>query len=160
MWSNSWVTSPSYNTGASWTMNVQTESHGDEIETMQDMSTMAGSFDVGDEELDQSVMDGGNDNQRKQPTRSTTERNATTKKSSLSKRNIPFDDYYDNEPVRHSTSHCEIGPDGSTYVCQPYKVEILERELFTNTPGNARRTAIIETLRTRKFLLILILRSE
>ena len=60
------------------------------------------------------------------------------------------DDYYDNDPVKASMAHCELGPDGSTYICQPYKVELLERQLFTNNPGNARRIAIIETLRTRK----------
>ena len=56
MWNNSWgmTSSPSAGTGTSWTMHVQTEDHGDEIETMQDMSTMAGSFDIGDE--DESIL--------------------------------------------------------------------------------------------------------
>jgi hypothetical protein len=39
--------------------------------------------------------------------------------------------------------------DGS-WVCLPYKIEKLERELFSNSPGSGRRTAIIETLRQSK----------
>jgi hypothetical protein len=41
--------------------------------------------------------------------------------------------------------------DGS-WVCLPYKIEKLERELFSNSPGSGRRTAIIETLRQSKIL--------
>lgn len=40
---------------------------------------------------------------------------------------------------------CEF-TDGS-WVCHPYKIETLERQLFHNSPGAARRTAVIETLR-------------
>jgi hypothetical protein len=147
MWSNSWgmTSSPSAGTGASWTMHVQTEDHGDEIETMQDMSTMAGSFDIGDE--DESILPTSND-------KSSTANAATPKPNSKARGKFQgdtmSDDYYDNGPAKASMSHCELGPDGSTYICQPYKVELLERQLFTNDPGNARRIAIIETLRTRK----------
>ena len=34
-----------------------------------------------------------------------------------------------------------------TYGCQPYKVEILDKQLIGNSPGTGRRTAVIETLR-------------
>lgn len=36
---------------------------------------------------------------------------------------------------------------GGGYVCQPYKVEILDRQLLGNSPGAGRRAAVIETLR-------------
>lgn len=144
MWNNSWgmTSSPSAGTGTSWTMHVQTEDHGDEIETMQDMSTMAGSFDIGDEDesiLPTSKVDGNTGNTTVQKP-----------KSKTSQRNAMNDDYYDSDPVKASMAHCELGSDGSTHICQPYKVELLERQLFTNNPGSARRVAIIETLRTRK----------
>ena len=148
MWSNSWgvASNPSAGTGTSWTMHVQTEDHGDEIETMQDMSTMAGSFDIGDE--DESILPTSND-------KSSAENAATQKPTSKTRGKFQgdtmSDEYYENEPVKSCVSQCELGPDGSTFICQPYKIELLERQLFTNTPGNARRIAIIETLRTRKY---------
>lgn len=33
------------------------------------------------------------------------------------------------------------------YTCQPYKVEVLDRQLLGNSPGAGRRAAVIETLR-------------
>ena len=139
MWNNSWgmMSSPSAGTGTSWTMHVQTDDHGDEIETMQDMSTM-GSFDIGEE--DESVL----------PTKNDSTQKPKSEKRRTVQRNAINDDYYDSDPAKAAMAHCEIGPDGSTHICQPYKVELLERQLFTNNPGNARRIAIIETLRVRK----------
>jgi hypothetical protein len=146
MWNNSWgmMSSPSAGTGTSWTMHVQTEDHGDEIETMQDMSTMAGSFDIGDE--DESILptNNGDSNGGNVPAQKPKSETRRTKPGDTME-----DDYYDSDPVKASIAHCELGPDGSTFICQPYKVELLERQLFTNNPGNARRVAIIETLRTR-----------
>ena len=34
-----------------------------------------------------------------------------------------------------------------TWICHPYKVEMLEQQLFQNSPGSTRRNAVIETLR-------------
>ncbi len=128
MWNNSWgMSAPSAGTGTSWTMQVQTEDNGDEIETMQDMSTMGGSFDFADEE-DESILMTKND---KGNAANTTPQKAASE--------------------RRAASPCELGPDNSTYICQPYKVELLERQLFTNSPGSTRRTAIIQTLRKRKY---------
>ena len=128
MWNNSWgMSAPSAATGTSWTMQVQTEDNGDEIETMQDMSTMGGSFDFADEE-DESILMTQNDKGNAA--------NTTSKKAASERR---------------AASPCELGPDHSTYICQPYKVELLERQLFTNSPGTTRRAAIIETLRKRKY---------
>jgi hypothetical protein len=137
MWNNSWgMSNPSAGTGASWTMQVQTEDNGDELETVQDTSMVAGSFDIGDE--DESVLP-NNQNPKVQ-----------------SRGKIPTNDadYYDSDPTKSSISPCELGPDG-TYICQPYKIELLERQLFTNNPGNTRRIAIIETLRTRTYFNVL-----
>jgi hypothetical protein len=141
MWSNSWgmTSTPSAGTGTSWTMHVQTEDHGDEIETMQDMSTIAGSFDIGDE--DESILRTTNE-------KGTTTKATTPKQNSQTRGKCGA---MNDETVKSSISQCELGPDGSTYICQPYKVELLERQLFTNNPGNARRVAIIETLRARKY---------
>jgi hypothetical protein len=148
MWNNSWglASSPSAGTGTSWTMQVQTEDHGDEIETMQDMSMTAGSFDIGDE--DESILPTNNDDVN---TGNTTAQKQKNENRGKKQGNKMIDDYYDSNPVKASIAHCELGPDGSTYICQPYKVELLERQLFTNNPGNARRVAIIETLRSRKY---------
>jgi hypothetical protein len=41
---------------------------------------------------------------------------------------------------------CELQEDGS-WVCRPYKIEILQQQIKENSPGSGRRTAIIETLR-------------
>ena len=127
-------------------MHVQTEDHGDEIETMQDMSTMDGSFEIGDE--DESILPTSNDNKRGADNNEARKPNFKT--HGKFQADTMDDDYYDDDAVKRSTAQCELGPDGSTYICQPYKVELLERQLFTNNPGNARRIAIIETLRTRK----------
>jgi hypothetical protein len=41
---------------------------------------------------------------------------------------------------------CEMSTDG-TWICHPYKIELLEQQLFHNSPGSTRRNAVIETLR-------------
>lgn len=41
---------------------------------------------------------------------------------------------------------CELSAD-STWICHPYKIELLEQQLFHNSPGLTRRNAVIETLR-------------
>jgi hypothetical protein len=141
MWNNnSWgfsnPTAGSGGTGTSWTMQVQTEDIGDEVETVQDTSMIAGSFDIGDE--DESVLPNNNG---KPAVMSTSKLTAHDK------------EYYDSDPTKSSLSQCELGPDG-TYICHPYKIEMLERQLFTNNPGNTRRIAIIETLRKCKYFSI------
>lgn len=109
--------------GTTWTMNVQTEEHGDEIETTQD-----GSVTVASVEEEQ--------------------QNAAKRKPTVDPA-APKQSHPDDIP---STSSCDY-VDGS-WVCHPYKIEILERQLFSNTPGMARRTAIIETLRSREYFVI------
>jgi hypothetical protein len=124
MWSNSkdshggfWGSS-SNSMGTTWTMNIQTEEHGDEIETMRDGSVT----DASQEEEEESVVN----------------RKSVVDTAARPKQN-----------VERSTSTCDY-VDG-TWVCHPYKIELLERQLFSNTPGMARRTAIIETLRSREY---------
>jgi hypothetical protein len=130
--------SPSAGTGASWTMHVQTEDNGDEIETLQDMSN--GSFDIGEE------------GERALPIQGETNSRATGTTQSRTKSRPKETGLPDDEQIKSSLSQCERASVGSAYVCQPYKVEQLERQLFTNDPGTTRRVAIIETLRTRTFL--------
>jgi hypothetical protein len=38
-------------------------------------------------------------------------------------------------------------PGSGMYICQQYKLETLERQLFNHSPGAARRASIIEALR-------------
>jgi hypothetical protein len=49
------------------------------------------------------------------------------------------------EQVLVPESPCNL-IDGN-WVCHPYKIEQLEQQLYSNSPGASRRTAIIETLR-------------
>jgi hypothetical protein len=128
MWSDSkdshggfWGSS-SNSMGTTWTMNVHTEEHGDEIETMQDGSVTVASL----EEEEQNVAN-----------KKSTEPASRPKQS--------------NSDAIPSTSTCDY-VDG-TWVCHPYKIELLERQLFSNTPGMARRTAVIETLRSREYFI-------
>jgi hypothetical protein len=51
---------------------------------------------------------------------------------------------------------CHMAENG-TWVCHPYKLEKLERELFNNSPGAGRRSAIIETLQKSESCLQFIL---
>jgi hypothetical protein len=126
MWNSSWwfsdPTAGSVGTGTSWTIQVQTD---DEVETE--------SFEIGDEDV--SVL-----------------RNNNISPAAMSTSKVPAHDaeYYDSDPTKSSISQCKLGPDG-TYTCLPYKIELLERQLFTNNPGMTRRIAIIETLQKRKY---------
>ena len=54
------------------------------------------------------------------------------------------------EQVLPTTPSCSLV--NGRWVCHPYKIEQLERQLFNNSPGAGRRTAIIETLRQSEFL--------
>jgi hypothetical protein len=126
MWSTrdslgSWGMSNSM--GTAWTMNVQTEDHGDEIETFQDGSTTVASMEEEEETMASS----------KKPSVSSPQRRQQQQRSA----------------VEETSSSCDL-VDG-TWVCHPYKIELLERQLFSNNPGVARRTAIIETLRSRTY---------
>lgn len=62
-----------------------------------------------------------------------------------------------NPVIRTTLSHSEGVKSTSTdyvdgaLVYQPYKKELLERQLFSNTPGMARGTAIIKTLQSREY---------
>ena len=47
----------------------------------------------------------------------------------------------ENGGVEHVLSTAQ-----NSWICQPYKIEQLERELYSNSPGPGRRAAVIETL--------------
>jgi hypothetical protein len=105
----------------SWTTNIQAEENGDEIETIQDEST--------------TVASAGTD----QDGRPAVYANVSPTKGN---------DATDDQGLNMASSSCDL-VDG-TWVCHPYKIELLERQLFSNNTGSSRRAAIIETLRYRK----------
>ena len=122
-----WRTNSNNSSHSVWTMNVQTQDYGDEIETMRDGSVSAASLEDDDFSVPKS-----------RPKLVIPQRSQVKGQEAAA---VP------------SSSTCDL-VDG-TWVCHPYKIELLERQLFSNTPGEARRTAIIETLRSRKNMYLL-----
>lgn len=107
----------------SWTMRFQGEDNGAETATIQDGSTVGSGTDEDDIVICSKIS----------KSRETEARETEA-----------------IEQVLSSSPSCKIF--NGSWVCHPYKIEQLERQLFNNSPGVGRRTAIIETLRQSEFL--------